>query len=526
MLTNVSRPSAVDVLRPFAVGDLFTADTTSTLSKVAVGSAGNLLGVAGGIPAWTSVIPPAYIAGAIELLVASIANPTELNVIGTAVPDWRLCHTDSAGSDPATLYRLEANTDAVSAPYIMASATAGLRWVAITGNYQNQNFTTAGGVTTGGNVTCGVSVNAVATVNSGPTGSAKIGLDANGATGNFTFRFSPANLTASRRATWSDADYNFTGGGTLALGGFTLTIPATGTAGLLGTAQTWSAANIFSSTVELNTSSNGLTISKTTGQSLIVRSTQSATSPTNGAYNIGDGSTLATNISMGAGNLYVGTAMVIGGGANNAQFFVFNVSGDTNNRLTAYNSGLMSFGSGSAPADINMYRSGTSMLTIDSRVTLGTIGSTFSGSVFAGVQDATADTAGAVGEVVQGTNQTTYTNFTTTATYQQLAVLTSLPRGRYRIVGTVTYYGNAATVAAIVDAIFAISTTTASAAGAVEGRSLGYITQPVTSSTNITMTIDTDINISAATSYYLNGRASFTVGNPQYVASITAYRLR
>ncbi len=165
-------------------------------------------------------------------------------------------------------------------------------------------------------------------------------------------------------------------------------------------------------------------------------------------------------------------------------------------------------------------------LGVAKRSFLGTIGSTFKGNVLAGVQDATADTAGAVGEVTQGTNQTTYTNFTTTNTFQQLAVLTSLAPGRYRIVGTVTYYGNAATVAAIADATFAISTTTASAAGAVEGRSLGYITQPVTSSTHITTTIDTDINISAATSYYLNGKANFTGGNPQWVASITAYRLR
>ncbi len=157
---------------------------------------------------------------------------------------------------------------------------------------------------------------------------------------------------------------------------------------------------------------------------------------------------------------------------------------------------------------------------------LGTIGSTFKGNVNAGVQDATADTAGAVGEVTQGTNQTSFTNFTTTNTYQQLAVLTSLAPGRYRIVGIVTYYGNGATVAAIADATFAISTTTASASGAVEGRSLGYITQPVTSSTHITTSIDTDINISAATSYYLNGKANWTVGNPQWVASITAYRLR
>jgi hypothetical protein len=90
-----------------------------------------------------------------------------------------------------------------------------------------------------------------------------------------------------------------TGGGTLALGGFTLTVPATGTAGLLGTAQTWSAANIFSSTVELNTSSSGLTISKTTGTTLTVSSTASAAMRSaNSIYTLG-GLGVEESISVG-----------------------------------------------------------------------------------------------------------------------------------------------------------------------------------------------------------------------------------
>ncbi len=49
-----------------------------------------------------------------------------------------------------------------------------------------------------------------------------------------------------------------TGGGTLALGGFTLTVPATGTAGLLGTANTWTQGNTF--TGSASTPSNGQSI--------------------------------------------------------------------------------------------------------------------------------------------------------------------------------------------------------------------------------------------------------------------------
>ncbi len=60
MFTNIDRPSAVDVLRPFAVGDLFTADTTSTLAKLPIGLAGQVLHVnsAASAPAWTSTIAP------------------------------------------------------------------------------------------------------------------------------------------------------------------------------------------------------------------------------------------------------------------------------------------------------------------------------------------------------------------------------------------------------------------------------------------------------------------------------------
>lgn len=56
MLTNVSRPSAVDVLRPFAVGDTFYADTTSTLAKRTAGSANDVYTVSGGVPVWSSSI--------------------------------------------------------------------------------------------------------------------------------------------------------------------------------------------------------------------------------------------------------------------------------------------------------------------------------------------------------------------------------------------------------------------------------------------------------------------------------------
>jgi hypothetical protein len=81
-----------------------------------------------------------------------------------------------------------------------------------------------------------------------------------------------------------------TGGGTLALAGFTLTVPATGTAGLLGTAQTWSAANIFSAATT-NFSAN------------------TAANTTTGTVTIGNGVS-ATNVGIGQGKVVVGTRLV------------------------------------------------------------------------------------------------------------------------------------------------------------------------------------------------------------------------
>jgi hypothetical protein len=52
-----------------------------------------------------------------------------------------------------------------------------------------------------------------------------------------------------------------TGGGTIALGGFTLTVPATGSAGLLGTAQSWSAVNTYTAGVAGGVGTGSLVVS-------------------------------------------------------------------------------------------------------------------------------------------------------------------------------------------------------------------------------------------------------------------------
>lgn len=81
-----------------------------------------------------------------------------------------------------------------------------------------------------------------------------------------------ASLSDSRTLTLPDADMTITGGGTLALGGFTLTVPATGTAALLAQAQTFSAKQ----TILLNGSAGSPAI---TSGGLYVYATGSGSNP-------------------------------------------------------------------------------------------------------------------------------------------------------------------------------------------------------------------------------------------------------
>lgn len=165
-------------------------------------------------------------------------------------------------------------------------------------------------------------------------------------------------------------------------------------------------------------------------------------------------------------------------------------------------------------------------LGVAKRSFLGTIGSTFKGDVLAGVQDGTAAVAGQVGEVLSA-GQSTYTNFTTTATYQQLATI-ALTAGDWDVRCTVTFNDNTATLTANANAIAALSTTTASAAGTTEGRDIVYVSQTgVVGSTNRqTVTFTSPVSVAATTNYFLNAQATFTAGNPQYTCYMSARRQR
>ncbi len=176
----------------------------------------------------------------------------------------------------------------------------------------------------------------------------------------------------------------------------------------------------------------------------------------------------------------------------------------------------------SAVGTANVVNSGG--LGVAKRSFLGTIGSTFKGNVDAGVQDATAAVAGQVGEVIASV-VSTYTNYTTTATKQQLTSIALTP-GDWVIFASITYYGNSATNATDGEFTNYLCDTTASATGAVEGETIAYGDQPVTGTLHRTVTTIYHENISASKTKYLNGQAAFTLGNPQFVCSLKAVRIR
>jgi hypothetical protein len=133
---------------------------------------------------------------------------------------------------------------------------------------------------------------------------------------------------------------------------------------------------------------------------------------------------------------------------------------------------------------------------------------------------------GNIGEEVNSTIST-YTNYTTTATYQNITSIT-LTAGDWDLSAFFTYNSNSATITAASNAIFVVSTTTASASGATEGQNISYVPQAALLGTSkFSDAIPSyRVSLSGTTTYYLNTQSSFTVGNPQFVGSIRARRVR
>lgn len=125
------------------------------------------------------------------------------------------------------------------------------------------------------------------------------------------------------------------------------------------------------------------------------------------------------------------------------------------------------------------------------------------------------------------TTISSYTNYITSATYQKIDSII-LTAGDWDISAMATFNSNGATITGASNAIFVISTTIASASGATEGINITYVPQAAllgTSKESIAIP-NFRVSLSGTVTYYFNSQATFTLGNPQYVGTIRARRMR
>lgn len=331
------------------------------------------------------------------------------------------------------------------------------------------------------------------------------------------------------------------------------TIPILGandTFGMLGTAATWSAAQTlqlpFIADSSDATKKIGFTLSgATTATTLTIASAQTA-SRTLTIPVLGANDTLLTNIAgqtvSGAYTFSSVNGLLASGNAGFKCISTGTAAAGQSGGVHLYrvNSTLQPIGSAIIQSDVGQATSGfavyvgntptVGMTAFTSAASIGTIASTYTGVVIAGVQTSLAAVAGQVGEVLTGTPQTTAVNFTTTATYQNLTGTLALTAGDWLITATMTFFSNSATIGGV--AQVGLSSTTAAQTGSTplntEGLSLIYIPAGLytTLAVDDTRSISIRYQVSAATNVFFVGKSSFSVGNPQYTASITATRMR
>ena len=169
----------------------------------------------------------------------------------------------------------------------------------------------------------------------------------------------------------------------------------------------------------------------------------------------------------------------------------------------------------------------TGAKSFSSPVTAGTISSTFSGNILAGVQNGTAALPGQVGEVIES-KISTLTNAAATNTYLALTSITLTP-GDWLISASAsdTPFSLASpTPQGIIQAV--ISTTPASSAGATRGYDWVYQEHNTGEIAGMSLLVipAKRVNISSTTVFYLNVSNAYVSGTPQWVGSITATRMR
>lgn len=153
---------------------------------------------------------------------------------------------------------------------------------------------------------------------------------------------------------------------------------------------------------------------------------------------------------------------------------------------------------------------------------LGTIGGTFKGNVLAGVQDGTADTAGAVGEVLSGSAASTAV--AATGTVGNVCSV-SLTPGAWMITGSFTI--NQGATGLTTGSVVNCSIVTTTATNGTQGTTMNQDSALLAANGFKMMSAPTvTANISASTTYYLTEQCSFTAGSPTVSGKITAVRIR
>lgn len=153
---------------------------------------------------------------------------------------------------------------------------------------------------------------------------------------------------------------------------------------------------------------------------------------------------------------------------------------------------------------------------------LGTIGSTFKGNVLAGVQDGTADTAGAVGEVLSGSAASTAV--ASTGNVGNVCSVTLTP-GAWMITGSFTI--NQGATGLTTGSVVNCSIVTTTATNGTQGTTMNQDSALLAANGFKMMSAPTvTANISATTTYYLTEQCTFGGGSPTVSGKITAVRIR
>lgn len=319
---------------------------------------------------------------------------------------------------------------------------------------------------------------------------------------------------------------------TVSTGGNTLSITGTNDSetSLTVTNNGTTAANAVAGTVTGSTGA-GVTGTSTAGNGVVgssssnygVVGTSSSTAAFRGQINVASTDAVENTVSL----LRTSSA---GAGANGLGAAI-QVELETATNGTSQTAGRLAFLWSDAT---NATRTSRFSITGVNSGTLGTI-ATFDGNGNAtfGTTNSIVGTAtnndavaGNIGETIES-YMSTYTNYTTNATYQVIDSIT-LTAGDWDIDAFATFSTNEAVLTAASDVIFVISTTIASSAGSVEGKNIAYIAQGGLEGTNHqSVSIGPyRVSLSGTTKYYLNTQSSFSLDNPQFVGGLRARRMR